>query len=63
MLSIDHTVADQPEVEALSQRILLRNLHEEMLWQWQAVDGTEETMIGLAAEAVGKEDNYAENTG
>ena len=25
--------------------------------------GTNNTMIGLAAEAVGKEDNYAENTG
>ena len=27
------------------------------------MNGTNNTMIGLAAEAVGKEDNYAENTG
>ena len=63
MLSIDHTVADQPEIEAIPQRIFLRNLHEEMLGQSQTVNGTNNTMIGLAAEAVGKEDNYAENTG
>ncbi len=33
LLSIDHTVADQPEIEAIPQRIFLRNLHEEMLGQ------------------------------
>ena len=31
MLSIDHTVAGQPEIEAIPQRIFLRNLHEEMV--------------------------------
>ena len=33
LLSIDHTVAGQPEIEAIPQRIFLRNLHEEMLGQ------------------------------
>ena len=33
LLSIDHTVAGQPEIEAIPQRIFLQNLHEEMLGQ------------------------------
>ena len=33
LLSIDHTVAGQPEIEAIPQQIFLRNLHEEMLGQ------------------------------
>ena len=33
LFSIDHTVAGQPEIEAIPQQIFLRNLHEEMLGQ------------------------------
>lgn len=62
-LSIDYTVPGQLGVEVIPQRTLLKELHKEMLEQRQAVDVTNNTMIGLAAEAVGKEDNYARDSG